>query len=237
MTFSDLLEQVAFDSDDASGDYRTAALRWLNLARSHIASSGLWRTAIDADVELTTSAATTTGLYILSGYDHLVNDWMYDETNDEVIEYESFGRINALDSGKDVTGNPKWWGDAGVDSNGFKQIYLWPIPDGTFTIRYAGYKTLTDITGSQSTLSLDPFFGNVAPWGSCFAAGMRYYHDLNTNEDPNQIAIQRNIFMQEIAARRRHNDIARASGLRLMVSRTLQPITMGRFNPAHFDNK
>lgn len=234
MTVKDILDQIVFDSDDDDGKFRTAALRWFNLVRAYIAQKGEWRSAMVADATLTTAAATTDGLYILDGYEHLVHDWMWDETNENVIRHESYDVLNALDVDKSTTDFPAWWADAGVDTNGAKQIYIWPVPDGAYTIRYAGYKLLTDLVSTDENLSTDPFFGPINRWGPTFTAGLRYYYDMNNHEDANIAMAQKQIFDMMIRQRRSEERIARTSGLRLKNVRGGTPTPMGRFDPSRY---
>lgn len=239
MTFATLLDQVAGDAGDAGGSYRSDARRWLNIVRSYVADKAKWRSAFDADVNITTAAATTDGLYSIgSGYDYISGRYLYDETNDRFIDHESFATLNAIDAAKSTTGPPSWWSDAGVDSSGVRQIYLWPIPDAAYTIRFAGYKLFTDITESNDEDTADPFFGPLATWSACLSAGLRYQHDLNNNEDVQQIALQLKTFEMLITQRRRSNAVDTTSVMQLenVKSRAGSLPVVGRLDPAHYRN-
>jgi hypothetical protein len=237
MTFGELLDSIAFDAADTDGAYRTRALTWLNLARSHASNFAMWRSAIDPDVELTTAAATTDGLYsITGGYDQISGSFLYDETNENTIRHESFATLNAVDQAKETVAEPDWWADAGHDSNGDPQIYLWPVPDGTYTIRLAAYKTVTDITDED--LAVDPYFGPLAPWAPAIMAGIRYYADLNNNETPQQSVAQLQVFERMVKLRARKNG-ANTGTLKLKNVRSIASSStgMGRFNPSHYNNR
>jgi hypothetical protein len=215
MTFADLLSEVAAQAGDTSAAFRVQARRWLNFTRAYIADRAEWRTALNADVTITTAAATTDGLYSLTGYERVSGDYLYDETNEYPILPESLSALQAHDPDKSVTGNPEWWADAGVDSDDNRQIYLWPIPDGAYVIRYAGYEVLTDIGEDDEQLSVDPFFGELTPWSPCLMAGLRYHMDLDNNEDAVQIAMQLKVFEGHIKRRKAKNSAAPHIGLRL----------------------
>jgi hypothetical protein len=185
-----------------------------------------------------TAAATTDGLYSLTGYEHLIHDNLWDTTNETTINHESYSTLQGIDPNKETTGPPEYWADAGVDTNDERQIYLWPIPDGTYTVRFSGYKKLTDLGESDDTLDKDPFFGLISPWSACFASGMRYYQDLNNNEDANQAALQLNIFNRLIRDRKATNMIAPTSktGMEIVRHAALTPFA-GRLDPAHYNNR
>jgi hypothetical protein len=232
----DLLDQIVADSGDEAASYRTNARRWLNLARSYISDRGPWRSALVID-SFTTSAATTDGLYTLNGYDHISGQFLYDETNRRTIRQVSLTEILESDQDRTVTGMPAVWADAGSDTNGNKRIMLWQIPSDTFTIRFLGYKLLTDLTVGNDSLQVDPFFGPISPWAACMAAGMRYFHDLNNNEDVGQIQMQQVTFERHIGRRQAANKIAKTGGAgepRPWYQKS--PATHGLLDPAHYDN-
>jgi len=237
MTFGDLLDEIAAQAGDESGTGRAQARRWLNLTRSYIADQAQWRSAFTADATFTTAAATTDGLYALSGYSSVSGDYLYDETNLLPIQFESFAALNAIDPDKTTTGQPSYWSDAGMDSNGLRRIFLWPIPDSAYTIRYAAYKDLSDIAAGNETLTLDPYFGPIPPWQSTFLAGLRYYMDLDSNEQPQQIALQKMVFDQQIKQRKRGNTVAPHAGGTLSRKRSVTINPTGRYDPAHYANR
>lgn len=242
MTVSDLLNVIVFDAGDNSSDFRTNTRRWLNAVRAEVADAALWRQAVTIDASFNTSSATTDGLYALqdtSGnkYEHLLSDWLYNETSDERIVHESQQQLDAIDAAKDVTGPPTYWGDAGVDTNSIRQIYLWPVPDGTYTIRFSGIKRLTDLTDGDESLSDDPYFGEITPWANCFLEGLRYWYDKNNNEDAAKIAAQYQLFQRSIRKRKTRNNIAVVTGLPLRVVRTSNKVATGRFDPSHYSNR
>lgn len=240
MTVSDLLDQVYFDAGEPGSAFRTASRRWLNLVRSFIADEALWSHALDPDIEITTSAATTDGIYSLAsgsvGYEFLASGQLYDTTNDVAITFEPRGRIKAMDPDP-TTGPPSRWSDAGLDSNGYRQIFLWPIPDSTYTLKFDGYKTLTDLTSAQDTLSVDPFFGPISPWSATFVEGLRYYHDLNNNESTEQVELQRRAFQKAVKRKKAQNRLSLVSPMALESIRYQTTSTTGRFDPAHYNNR
>jgi hypothetical protein len=238
MTVKDLLDQIAGNADDDSPSFRAAALRWLNLTRSYIADTCMWRTAYDPAATVATSATVTDGLYDIGSYEHISGSTMYDETNRRVILHESDATLQTIDSDKSTTGPPSWWSDAGFNtSTNQRQVYFWPIPDGTFTIRFAGYRLLSDI-GTLESRANDEYFGPINPWAATFVAGMRYFHDLDNNEDVNQQAIQLRTFDRMIEQRRKTNELSPTSSLMLLPLRTSgrRGPMKGILDPGHFAN-
>lgn len=238
MTISDLLDQIVFDSDDSSTAYRNAARRWLNLARSYIADRGYWKPALDDSVTITTSAATTDGIYDMpSGYDFIYGSMLYDETNECRVEYQDMEILRSMDPDKSVNSSgPSFWTDAGSDGAGTRRIFLWPIPDSTSTITFPAYRLLTDLTSAQDSETVDPFFGTITPWSSCFQAGMRYFHDINNNESRTQIRDQLGIFEHAIARRRIKSKLTLPRLPMSIIKTHKTGLPLGRFDPAHYNN-
>jgi len=237
MTHADLINEVVAQAGDSGATYRAQVIRWYNLVRSHIADQGRWRTAFDPDTTITTSSATTDGIYSLTGYETVSGDFMYDETNEAVLRYSPFSSLNATDPNKDTTGNPEFWSDAGVDSSGNRQVYFWPIPDGTFTIRYAAYKLLTAIESTDETDTVDDYFGPIAPWAACFQAGLRYHMALDDNEDAMSIQSAWAAFNRLIAARRATNSVSPQGSFSLANVRSMGSPVYGRLDPSHYNNR
>jgi len=240
MTFADLISQTTFDSGDEGAGYKTAARRWLNLARSYIADQGLWKSALSARQTITTAAATTDGLYnIPSGYDRVFGDILFDETNNTPVFYDGLERLRALDPDISITGTPTFWADAGVESaGGSRQVFLSPIPDGTYTIAFPAYAELADVTSNDDSNTTDNFFGNILAWSNCFAAGMRYYHDLNNNEDASQTEIQRRVFEAQIKRRKMKDKLTLTGSVQLspVKGSVDSAFGRGRFDPAQYPN-
>ncbi len=236
MTFDDLYEQLKFDSDDRAADYQQAARRWLNLARSTIVDFGQWKSALDTEASLTTSAATTTGVYSIGAFEFIHGLYMYDQSTNSVIVHESLSTAGRIDPDRSVTGPPTIWADAGADTSGNRQVYFWPVPDDTRTIDFHGYRQLADITDSDGTKSIDPFFGRLTEWQSCFSDGMRYYHDLNNNESAQQTFGQWGKFKNAIKRRHARNRLSLGAPISLRSIRGVRRILPGRLDPAHFRN-
>lgn len=237
MTFRDLLDQVAGSAGDDSATYRADARRWLNLARSHIADSATWRSALDSTSTLVTSASNTSGIYAVTGYREIVGTGMFDETNDAIIIHESLADMNAVDVAKDVSGQPNYWADAGMSTAGVRQIYLWPIPDAAYTIRFSGIKELTDIGVDDDVLTVDPYFGPLTEWASCLSSGLRYYQELDDNEDAAQQQLALGTFERAIRRRRQKNTIATSAVLVMRSVRAGNQSVVGRFDPSHYNNR
>jgi hypothetical protein len=239
MTFSDLLDDAARLAGDDSSQYRIGARTWLNLARSYIADSAQWKSAFRPEAQIVTAASTTSGLYALVQgsitYEHIFGDFLYDETNNTPIKGMSFTSLQAEDSDQSNTGSPDFWADAGIDSKGRRQIYLWPIPDGAYTIRFPAYIRLADITEGEETTDLDSFFGPVNEWSACFRAGLQYYHDLDDAEMDATITLGR--FERAIKMRKKNNELSPHMKIRAGVVRTTHIRTGGRFDPSHYNNR
>jgi hypothetical protein len=241
MTISDLLDQIVFDAGDESAAYRNSSRRWFNLVRSYINGETTFKYALRPVVTITTAAATTSGLYSVSeggtNYEFIAGDKLFDETNKTTIEHESYATTREIDHAKSTPGPPKWWSDAGATSGGVRQIYLWPVPAAVYTITFPAYLLLTDVTSSNDSDSVDPFFGPISPWGSTFTAGLRFYHDLNNNEDANQVMVMKAFFDGELKKRLAQNRLSLSSRIQSRIVNTQRGVTMGRFDPAHFDNR
>lgn len=237
MTVSDLLDQITFDSGDAGSEYRTAARRWLNLTRAYIADQAMWKSALDPTPTITTAAATTSGLYSLTGYEFVASSTIYDETNETVLTMDSLARLSEIDPGKETTGKPSHWADAGMDSSGDRQLYIWPVPDDTYTIRYNGYKRLTGLTANDDNDTEDPFFGPIMPWSACFTAGLRYFHDLNNNDDINAVMRSQIAFDKQITRKKTQNRVNSVGPIPMSVIKAQILAPTGRFDPSHFSNR
>ncbi len=236
MTVGDLLDQVAFDAVDLEGDYRTAALRWLNLLRADMAAKGPWRGALDPVATITTAAATTTGIYAITGYTMVASEWMFDETTRFPVQYDSRAVVGFADPKKTVFGPPRIWTDAGASSTtGEYQVQLWPIPQDTRTIRFPAWRRLADLTSAQEALTVDPYFGFITEFQHVFEAGLRYHHDKNANESAQQIFGQRGVYKNALDQAFKSN---RVSPVTLKRLRPVAGSKMmrGRLDPAHFDN-
>ncbi len=239
MTFGDLLDQVTHSADDSGGSYRTAVLRWLNLCRSEAYNEANWRTAMQADATITTAASQTDGFYELDDHEHVISQRMWDETNEDTIMYASYQDLQSIDDKKETTGPPKWWTDAGIENatSGDRLIYLWPIPDGTFTIRFSGYRKYKDILSTEESLTVDPIFGAIGPWGSAFAAGMRYYQMLDDNVSAQEQEMQDRRWKKKLRQRKKRNGLLPNIQFGLHNIRQISQPNQGRFSPAHFNNQ
>ena len=51
--------QVVFDSGDNSSEYKAAAYRWLNLARSYVYNDGWWKSLVHPRQVVTTTSTRT----------------------------------------------------------------------------------------------------------------------------------------------------------------------------------
>ena len=237
MTFATIIDVIVFRAGDDDGDYRARVRDWLNLARSEIAQSHSWRSAIDVERTITTAAATTSGIYSLETDVESINgDFMYDETNNNVIQHESLQQTQANDPDKSRTGDAVWWADAGIASSGARKIFLWPIPDSTATVRFNANLRVADITEANENLTVDPFLGGILPWASCFDAGLDYYYEKDNNEDVSQVQAKWLMFQSAIVKRKK-SEGSRGTLLMHNVRNQQTSRMRGRLDPAHYNNR
>ena len=239
MTFATIIDVIVHRAGDDDGEYRAQVRNWLNFVRSEIADAHSWRSAVAVNQTLITAAATTTGQYIIgSTNESIVGKFMYDETNNNVLQHESLANTQLVDPDRSRTGDPNWWADAGLASTGERQIQLWPIPDGAYTIRYTALKRVTDVTEDQESDTEDAYFGSIAPWSNCFEAGLDYYYDKDNNEDAAQIQSKYLVFQRAINMRRAAEGVATNAALTLEnVRQNRSSVMTGRFDPAHYNNR
>jgi len=226
VTVQDLLNQIAGNAGDSGADFAADARRWLNLTRSYIAGEAVWKWAMRDPATITTAAATTSGLYNLTdsitaaSYAFVAGDLLFDQTNENTISYESLGTLLQADHDKSTTGPPTRWADAGQDGSGNRQIYLWPVPDDAYTVVFPAYLLLTDLTSDNDGDDADAFFGPISPWGACFAAGMRYYNDLDNNESDTAIALSDSRFKRHVNRMKAQNRPSPTASLPARIVRT-----------------
>jgi hypothetical protein len=236
MKVSDLLDNVARTADDDSDEFRAAALRWLNLVRAHVAERARWKGSIRVDT-FSTSSSNTTGLYALSRYSHLAESRLYDVTNKQPILHESHALLNEIDAAKETTGPPSWWGDAGSDGRGDRMLYLWPIPDGTFTIRFTGQSNLVDLESADEDATIDPYFGRLSFWADVFDEGLQYHRLRDTNENAEQTLAQLRIFDRFIDGKKMVDRVSPTVSIELKnIRQRGLGMARGRLDPAHFEN-
>lgn len=238
MTYADLIDQITERAGDSSGSYRMQVRRWLNLARVEIADAHNWRSSFVPDRTITTSAATTDGLYSLGSSDEQVSgSFLFDQTNNSIIRHDSLADMNITDADKSTTGNPTFWADAGLDSSDNRQIYLWPIPDAAFVLRVPLRKVLVDVLESEESNDTDTYFGRLAQWARCFDAGLEYYYEKDNNESRTSIQDAYAVFRLAIRSRMRQESGSTDATLQFKNVRTNRSQGTGRFNPAHFNNR
>jgi hypothetical protein len=237
LTYKDLIDTVVMDSGDAGTNYRVNALRWLNLARQDAVAMGSWKSAKNSAATLTTNAAQTDGIYALTGIDEVIGGQMYDQTAHSVVERDTENLIMRMEVNPDQFGPPVLWADAGMTSAGEKQIRFWPIPEDERILAFLGTKALTDITSDQEALTIDPYFGALTGVGTMLQAGLRYYHDLNNNEDVSTIGRSQGTFHKMIKALSGQSGVDANAGTRLdPVNRRSFKLASGRLDPGHYGN-
>jgi len=238
MTYKDLIDTLVRDSGDEGAAYRTNAYRWLNLVRQEAARRGSWSSGKDSVATFDTDPIATDGIYAITGYESVSGDEMYDVTNDGVIRRDTENTLKAFDANENENGPPTLWADSGISATGEVQVRFWPIPAEIITIGFLGTKALTDITSAQEAVAVDPFFGALSSIGAMLQAGLRYYHDLNNNEDYVQVRGSKSAFFDAIKI------YSQTSGADSVKTSRLEPVgrrpnarPYGRLDPSHFNNR
>jgi hypothetical protein len=238
MTYKDILDALVQDSGDAGSTYRANGIRWLNFVRQDAAARGSWKSAKNSSATFNTAASQTDGIYPLTGFKYVIGDEMYNATEDEAIHRDTDNTLKALDANQNEFGPPTLWSDAGMTALGVPQVRFWPIPAATYAITFLGCKALVDVTSADELVSIDPYFGPLSDIGAMISAGLRYYHDLNDNEDSQDTRSSRNEFYGAIRiySGQTGSDSTRSSRLE-PVGRQPNARPLGRLNPSHFDNR
>ena len=92
--------------------------------------------------------------------------------------------INQIWDPNAVVQKPRWYREIGPDSNGYKQIEVFPIPDASYTLNYEYYKTKgTDLTTSDLASEIPNLPDHVhdAVWK------LALYYFLKGYDDPAQV--------------------------------------------------
>ena len=238
MTYKDLLDTLVVDSGDAGTTYRANAWRWLNLVRQDAALKGEWKSSKKSPGTFTTDPANTSGIYPLVGIDDVIGDEMYDDTHHLIIQRDTENMIYGLETTPYASTFPRLWADAGMSDAGEKRIRIWPPPTETFDISFIGRKALIDVSSANENATIDAYFGPLSSCGSMLAAGLRYYHDVNNNEDISTIGRSQGRFDKMISI------ASQSSGLDTNATSRMEPVNrrsyarpMGRFDPGHFSNR
>ncbi len=242
MTYGDLIAAIVRDSGDEGVNYAANAYRWLNFARQEASVRGSWPSAKQSEATFMTDAGNTTGIYpLISGttaYDQVVGADMYDATNDCVIRRDTENTLKSFDANANQFGPPTLWSDSGMSSGGDKQVRFWPIPEAAYEIHFLGSVALGDVTSAMAATDLDPYFGPLSSVGGMLFAGLRYYHDLNDNQDVGQVSRSRAAFYDAIKM------YAAADGADSVKMSRLEPVgrrpyakPTARLDPSHFNNR
>lgn len=238
MTYKDLIDTLVRDSGDEGSAYRTNAYRWLTLVRQEAARRGSWDSGKTSTATFDTDPLVTDGIYALTGYHSVDGDEMYDATNDCVIHRDTEGTLKAFDANENEFGPPTLWSDSGMTALGGVQVRFWPIPAEVLTITFMGTRALTDVTSASEAVTIDPFFGALSSVGAMLQMGLRYYHDLNNNEDYVQVRGSKAAFYDAIKL------YSQTSGADSVKVSRLEPVgrrpsarPYGRLDPSHFSNR
>ena len=236
MTYKDIIDSIVEDSGDRGPVYRANVIRWLNLVRQECSVRGSWKSAKNSSGSLTTNASVTNGTYALIGIDEVIGGEMYDQVSHSVIERDTENQIMRFQL-PDEFGPPTLWADAGMTAAGEKQVRFWPIPDDEREITYLGTRVLGDITAADEALTIDPYFGALTGCGVMLQAGLRYYHDVNNNEDVATTGRSQGTFYKSIALMSGQSGTDLNASTRMNpVNRRLRSVVMGRLDPGHYSN-
>lgn len=221
VTFSDLLDSIAFDAGDFSSTYRNNARIWLNLVRSYCANQGFWRTALTGSADINVGGTNSDGIYPMKDassptpqvWAFVEGSTLLDVTDNRILTYRDQSIIGIADPNEDNTGAPRHWTDKGYNSAGEPLIGFFPRPTASTTIRGSLYKQYTSITDAQDGLTIDPFFGPIDDWAHTFMEGLRYYKEQDENEQGTQAQWMR--FVHWVEQRKRKQGIPTVASHRL----------------------
>lgn len=240
MTFADLYQVIERQIGDDSAD-RTTHRQWLNLARTYIAGFTVWPQALNNNASLSIDGRAS-GEYVLATpdcdqtYENISGDYIYDTSESLFAQHESRTFQGLSDPQRTVDGPPIVWADAGANASGERLIRFYPVPRDTRTYRFAGWKRLTDITVSNDTDTLDPYFGPLAVWQACFIEGIKYYANDDDNESATQTEHKRRVFERMIKHRMRASGVGRTNRMLLRNWKERGMLPRARLDPAHFNN-
>lgn len=238
MTYRDLIDTLVRDSGDEGAGYRTNAYRWLNLARQEAAARGAWKSAKTSSATFTTDPLVTDGIYALAGFEQIVGDEIYDETHNNIIHRDTENELLAFQTTPTMFGFPVLWADSGMTTLGEKQIRLWPIPNFVSTIGFIGSKLLADVSADNEAVAVDPYFGPLSTVGAMLQKGLRWFHDINDNQDAGQIKDSERKFFGAIKIYGGKSGVDSVSSSRLEpVNRRPHTHPVGRLDPSHFSNR
>jgi hypothetical protein len=233
MTIGDVIDTLVQDASDQGADYRTNAMRWLNIVRSEAASLEYWPSSRNISASFTTSEGIR--LYTLAGFSGVIGDEMYDQTSDRVLYSETEATLLRLDANNNETGDPMNWAAAGMAATGDAVIRLWPGPSSVHTINYIAQANLVDL--ADPGLAVDPYFGKVIDIAPMLISGLRWQDSLFDKEDVVTVASKYKEF--ERSAKK----IAGQSAKSVQTTSRLEPVLHrrtsrpgGRFS-SHFDNR
>ena len=126
--------------------YSTLIGTLVNDAKDEVENAWKW-SALRTTMTVTTSSSVFA--YTLVGAGSIFDTLdVLNDTDDFFLEYKTAHEMNKLFLGTPTTetGSPRYYSFNGVDSNGDTIIDLYPIPDGSYTIRYNMVKRTDDFT-------------------------------------------------------------------------------------------
>lgn len=138
-------------SSVANNAYSKMIGEFVNDAKRQVEDAYSWNALSD-----TLSAVTTNGVfnYVLvgSGQRFRVTD-IINDTDDVFLKYQTTSEMNRLFlMTSSESGSPMYYNFNGVDTNGDTQVDLYPIPDGTYNIRFNVIKPQPPLTSDTTKL-------------------------------------------------------------------------------------
>lgn len=146
MTRGDIKNRIKNQIGDTSGVNDSLIESYIDWGQQDMASRRDWEWLKETDATITTASGTEE--YTLATDCHKVSGQMKDITNERWIpefNKREFDMAYPSPSTTDDIGQPIYWYLTELDSSGNQKIKLYPIPNGTYTIRYDYIKRVSNI--------------------------------------------------------------------------------------------
>lgn len=146
---------------ESSGTVRDMFKEWINEGQQDIATRYLW-----PFLEKSTPGAITTAAdddtYSLASDVAVLYD-LYDTTNYRKLRYITNADFDKLYPNPSATGAPYLYRLLG-ESETLKQVVLYPIPAGAYTLRYKYYKRLSDLSEPDEESGIPSQYHRLLKW-------------------------------------------------------------------------
>lgn len=148
MTFGTIQARVQQLVQDTSGSSLLNIQNWINDGQQDFQSRlSYWPWLLSSTTFAT--AANDDTYSLASDVDKVIN--LRDETNGRFMPEVSrklFQMVEPYVNTTSDTAQPTEWYRFGMDSSGYVQIKLWPVPASVYTVRYDYYKLVSDLSSS-----------------------------------------------------------------------------------------